>query len=249
MLNNPSAGQRAAGKLMILGAMAVALPLTATRAVEYVDVPPPPAAPAPPRAPATLTAPAAAAIQAIAPVAPVPPVAPVAPVLAAEPRRLGISGDTITLNGRTRRWEELTPAEKQEIRRELAEAREELARTSIDRAEIEREVREALEDARLDGADLHRDVAAAKIEIAQALREVDANAVHIRSAGHDPETIKARVRASLKAVEAIDVEAIRRQALASVDPARIAASVAAAEGSLARAQAEIDRIEERLQDD
>ena len=45
MLNNTSAGTRTAGKVMILAAVAIALPLTATRAVEYIDVP---AAPAPP---------------------------------------------------------------------------------------------------------------------------------------------------------------------------------------------------------
>jgi hypothetical protein len=78
--------------------------------------------------------------------------------------------------------------------------------------------------------------------------EIDANAANIRRSGQDPEAIKAQVRASLKSVEAIDVEAIARKAMASVDPAKIAASVAAAQASVAQAQAEIDRIEVHLDD-
>ena len=39
MLHNPTAGQRLAGRLMVLIVVAAALPLTATRAIEYVDQP------------------------------------------------------------------------------------------------------------------------------------------------------------------------------------------------------------------
>jgi bla regulator protein BlaR1 len=39
MLANPTSGQRVTGRLMILATVAVVLPLTATRAVNYVDVP------------------------------------------------------------------------------------------------------------------------------------------------------------------------------------------------------------------
>ena len=81
------------------------------------------------------------------------------------------------------------------------------------------------------------------------MREIDAHAADIRRSGQDPEAIKAQVRASLKTVEAIDIEAITRQAMASVDPAKIAASVASAEASVAKAQAEIDRLELRFKDD
>ena len=63
----------------------------------------------------------------------------------------------------------------------------------------------------------------------RAMREVDAHVVEIRRSGQNPDQIKATIRASLKSVEAIDVEAIHRQALASVDHKAIEASVAAAE--------------------
>jgi chromosome segregation ATPase len=159
-----------------------------------------------------------------------------------------VDGDSVTINGQTRRWSELTPAERQHVRGEIAKARAELANTRIDRAEIERDVREAMADVKIDREELQRDLAEARVEIAQAMREIDAHSADIRRSGQDPEQIKAQVRASLKAVEAIDVEAIARQALASVNPAAIAASVAAAEQSVARAQTEIDRIESRLDD-
>ena len=270
MLNNPSAGKRVAGRLMILTAVAVALPLTATRAIEYIDVPEPPTPPAAPNAPAAPTppaAPAALAMQSdplappappaplapLAPIAPIPPVPAVPPVPPVPPAHhwggLSIDDDMITIDGQRKHWKDLTPAEKQRVRSELARAREELKRTRIDRAEIDRDIREAMAEVKVDHEEMARELAEAKVEIERALREVDAHAADIRRSGQDPEQIKAQVRASLKSVQAIDVEAIRRQALASVDPAKIAASVASAEASIARAQAEIDRLEEHLDDD
>ena len=240
MLTNTTAGKRATGKLLIVTAVALAMPLTATRAIEYIDVPTP-TAPKAPAAPAAPLVPAVSAMQPIAPVAPTPPVPP------ASNMSLQAGENTVTINGQVKRWEDLTPAEKQHVRSEIAKARAELSRHKIDRAEIEREVREALEDAKVNKEELRRDLAEARIEIDQAMREIDANAAHLRRAGHDPEVIKAQVRASLKAVEAIDVEAITRQALASVDPAAIAASVASAEAAMAAAEAELERIEVQVE--
>ena len=243
MLNSPTAGKRIAGRVIILAAVAVALPLTATRAIEYVDVPAP-AAPDAPKAPAPLVS-AALAVQAVAPVAPTPPVPPVP----AAPRvgNLSIDGDRITINGQTRSWKELSLAEKAQVREEISRARAELSRTRIDRAEIERDVREALEESKLDRDELKRDLAEARVDIEEAMREIDANAAEIRRAGQDPEAIKAQVRASLKAVEAIDVEAITRSALAAVDPAVIAASVASAEVAIRAAEAQLARVETQIE--
>lgn len=240
MLSNTTAGRRTAGKLMIVAAVAIALPLTATRAIDYVDIASP-AAPEAPQPPAAPLVPAALALQLVAPAPPVPPAPPAPPA-----EGLQVAGDAVTINGRTKNWSDLTEAERQHIRGELAKARAELSRTKIDRADIERQVREALSTAKVDKEELHRDLAEARVEIEQAMREIDANAAQLRRSGQDPEAIKAQVRASLKAVEAIDIEAITRQAMASVDPARIAASVAAAEAGLAQAHAEIERLERRL---
>jgi bla regulator protein BlaR1 len=240
MLTNPTAGKRTTGKLLIMTAVALALPLTATRAIEYVDVPAPPA-PDAPTAPAAPLVPAVMAVQPVAPVAPVPPTPP------AHNMSLQVDGDNVTINGQVRHWKDLTPAEKEHIRGEIARARAEMSRHKVDRAQIEREVREALEDAKIDHRELRRDLAEARVEIDQAMREIDAHAVQIRRSGQDPEAIKAQVRASLKAVEAIDVEAITRSAMASVNPAAIAASVASAEAAMAAAEAQLERIEVQIE--
>ena len=78
--------------------------------------------------------------------------------------------------------------------------------------------------------------------------EIDANADEIRKAGQDPEAIKATVRASLKAVEAIDVEAITRQALAAVDKNAMRRSMEAARAGMREAEREIERLEQRTRD-
>ncbi|HET9398218.1 MAG TPA: M56 family metallopeptidase [Sphingomicrobium sp.] len=243
MLTNPSSGRRITGRLMVLATVAIALPLTATRAVNYIDVPTNPA-PLAPAAPVAAPAPSAP----LAPVAAVAPVATVAPVHAATAIRFDDAG-TIHINGNTKRWKDLTPAEKAEVRRSIAHAKEEIARTRIDREQIRREVREAMSHASVNKEELRRDLAEARAEIERAMREIDGHVVDIRRSGRDPNEIKATIRASLKAVEAIDVDAITRQALASVDHEAIEASVAAAEASVARAQDEIDRIEEQFEDD
>ena len=237
MLTNPSSGRRLTGRLMVLATVAVALPLTATRAINYVDIP----APSAPQAPAAPEAVAAAAAAAA-------PAAPAAPVHPARALQFDDEG-TIHINGQTRHWRDLTPEEKAEVRRSIAHAKAELARTKVDREEIQREIREAMDDVKIDQKEMRRDLQEAREEIERAMREVDAHVVEIRRSGQNPEHIKATIRASLKQVEAIDVEAITRQAMASVDHAQIEASVAAAEASVAKAQAEIERMEERFQDE
>ena len=56
MLATPTTGRRLTGRLMVVAAVAVALPLTATRAIDYVDIAPPGAAPAAPAAPVVAAA-------------------------------------------------------------------------------------------------------------------------------------------------------------------------------------------------
>lgn len=251
MLSNTTTGRRHAGRALVAIAVAAALPLTATKAINYVDVPRPAKAPA--AAPKAFAAPPVAhapvaAVSAVAATA----VAQPAPAAPAEPPAHVGSGfhfdgkEKIVINGREKKWSELTPAEKAQIRSSIARAKQELARTRIDREQIRRDIREAMAEAMADRDDHRRDLDRARADIERAVREIDAHKAEIRRSGQDPEQIKATVRASLRAVQAIDVAAIRRQALASVDHRAIEASVAEAERSVARALAEIERIEVRL---
>lgn len=147
------------------------------------------------------------------------------------------------INGQEKNWDDLSPKEREEIRRSLAEARAELAKVDMD--EVRRDVREAMAGVKIDHGEMRRELANARIEVDEAVREIDANADAIRRAGHDPEMIKAQVRASLNAVSSIDVEAITRQAMAGVDEKTIAASIEAAEAGLRHAERELERIERK----
>ena len=225
MLSNPTAGRRLTGRMMVLAAIGVALPLTATRAIHYVDVPAPLKAAVAPAAVPAAAASAAVTAQTASVASPV-----------------NISDDKVTINGQTKRWQDLTQAEKAEVRRSIAQARAEISK--INHEEIQREVRKAMNEARINQDVMRRELASARAEVDEAMREIDAHAADIRRSGQDPEQIKAIVRSSLKAVEAIDVQAITRSAMASVDPAVINAALAAAEAGLEKAEEELERVEE-----
>ena len=233
MLSNPTAGRRLAGRMIVIAGIAVALPLTASRAIHYVDLP----APIAPKPVAAAVVPAAA-VQAVPAVQPVPAVAPAAPV---HHQSLSIEDDNVIINGERKKWKDMTPAEKAEVRRSIAQAKEELSK--INHGEIQRQVREAMEGARVNREQALGEMANARQEIAMAMREIDAHKAELRRAGQDPEKLKATVRASLKSVEAIDVDAITRQAMESVNPATIEAALAAAQEGMRKAETELNRLE------
>lgn len=231
MLSNPTAGRRLSGRMMVIVAIGIALPLTATRAIHYVDVPMVSKAPAEPRG----AVPAQAVAAALA-------AQPAKPATPHQHSNLSVDDGMVTINGQTKRWQDMTPAEKAEVRRSLAQAKADISR--INQTEIQREVREAMQESRINQEEFRREMASARAEVDEAMREIDAHAADIRRSGQDPEQIKQTVRASLKAVEAIDVEAITRQAMASVDPTVMEKALAAAEAGLEKAEAELERLDE-----
>ena len=216
MLSNPTAGRRTVGRLMVFSTVAIALPLTATRAIEYVDPPAAPVAPATPQAPAL-----AAAAQPAMPAAPATPADPAVPK----------HKEVIVIDGKTKRWSDLGPEERARIRASIAEAREELAQNRIDRVEI----LGSIDEARSDQAEMLADLAEARGEIARAMQEIDANSAHLRRAGQDPETIKKAVRQSLVALQRIDFEGIDRKAIEN--------ALAAAQQGMRKAEEELDRLD------
>lgn len=149
------------------------------------------------------------------------------------------------IDGKQIEWNALSSAEKARIRASLDDARRGLAATHIDRAAMRAELQEAMAEMKRNEGEMRRDLEQAKREVDEAMREVDAHAADFRRAGQDPEQMKATIRASLKAVAAMDIDAITRRAMAGVDPALIERSIAAAEAGIARAQAEIEAAERR----
>ena len=235
MLSNPTAGRRLTGRAIILAGIAVALPLTASRAIQYVDAPAPATPPAAQNPVVTPPAP-------VVPVQPVPAVRPTAPVAPVAPvANLSTDEDGVTINGERKKWKDLTPAQKAEVRRSVAQAREALSRVNHDA--IRRDVQQAMQEARTNQEQARREMANARREVAMAMREIDAHGAELRRNGQDPERIKASVRASLKAVEAIDVDAMTRQAMQAVDPARIEAALEAADAGMRKAETELQRLE------
>ncbi len=262
MLISPNPRRRLAGRFLIAAGLMTALPLTATWATRTVDrvapTPPvPPLAPLPASAPTAPKAPIApfAAQAAVAPMAPdapevpdaiappAPPAPPVPPTRASSfnPDISFIRNDSVRIHGKTKRWEDLSAAERSEIRADTAKARRQLdrevARLPQQMANASREVE------KFRNGDFQREMANARVEIRQALAELDHNAPAIRAAGQDPEALKAQVRASLREVEKMDIDKMVRESLASINPDKIAADLSQARASLAQVEARLDRLD------
>jgi beta-lactamase regulating signal transducer with metallopeptidase domain len=242
MLRNPDPSRHLAGRLIVAAAIAIALPLTASRAIAYVDVPAPEAkVPAVAAPPAPVAAPAPVSTPAALPAPAAIPVRPAAPVLAAaalappaaqrENESITIRDEMITIDGRTKRWEQLTPAEKARVREGVAKARAGLAKAHLGRDRALREVGDAMAKVRLHRDELGR-LAETNARIAETMRRLD-----------DP-----RIRAALESARAIDVAAIQRS-IAAIDEQKIAASLAKADEAMRSAEAELDRLEVRMRTD
>ena len=285
MLRNPNPNRRIIGRVIVVGAVAFALPLTASRAVQYVDVPSPvPATPSaaatpqvvpiaashetlpaaveqapPPQVvdaavssapgrPLRLTA-AAAAPQAM----PLTQVAAGGVAIAApagslpraslhdEGDNLTISGDMITIDGVTKRFEDLTPDEKARVRVEVAKARASLRNVHIDGERIASAVAAVPEERRM--AQLQRQLARTQASTAENLEAARRSVAAI-----DWPRVAQGVEDARRSVAAIDWPKVAQ----SVEDARRAVAavnwqdVAHAQQSVDKAEAELDRIQARL---
>ena len=242
MLRTPNPTRRLAGRLIVVSAIAVALPLTASRAIEYVDL-------VAPAAPPAAALPSAAAIQ-VAPASTARVATRVAPVLPAAAAAvikpgddLSIDGDWVTIDGKRKRWEELTPAEKARVRSAVASARAALERTHIDRERIMRDVGAAANKINME--EIQASIARAQINTAEVMRGIEAGAPYLRESGQDPERIKASVRQALESAHAVDVEAIKR-AVSAIDQRKMAEALTGAEESVRKAKVDLDRIDARI---
>ena len=296
MLRNSNRGRRIAGRLLVVTAIAAALPLTAGRAVHYVDIP---AVPRPVAAPPVtavvapvgsaavvaakpVTAPRPAAVVQASPAAPAaaPPAPPstyklttddgkqltivgaaAAPSAAyrivsadgqhyivngAPPQQFEIrgNGETFVIDGKAKKWDELTPKEKEQVRRAVAKATEALAKTHIDQARIAQDVARIPDQARM--AELQQVLARTQSRLADSVRRMDEQAARDRAAGRQPDKLEAAIRATLQSsAQAIDLQSMTR-ALAGIDRQKIVADVANAQASMDAAKAELARLQARI---
>jgi beta-lactamase regulating signal transducer with metallopeptidase domain len=244
MLRTDNPARRVSGRLIILSAIAVALPLTASRAIEYVDV----LAPAVPSTPAVHATPEVKPVPVVAAAAaPVRAALPVAAAAVIQPSDdVSIDDEWITIDGKRKHWEELTPAEKARVRSAVAKARAALERTHIDREKIIRDVAPATNNINIE--ELKANIARSQAGAAEPMSGIDASAAYIRASGQDPEQVKESVRRALESARAIDVESIKR-AVSAIDQRQVAQSLDGAEESMRKARAELDRIDARMRAD
>jgi len=241
MLRSSNSTQRLAGRLLVGGAVAIAVPLTASRAIDYVDVPAPHVAPSSAAGPVIADAkPTVVRAASVALAA-----APAEAAHSDHPAvgELSLDRNVVTIDGVTKRWEDLTPAEKARVREAVAKAREGLAKAHFDRDRAMRDVSTAM--ARIDPEKLQREAANAKANAERALRELDENSANLRRLGHDPEKLKAEIQRSMASMRAIDAEQMKR-AMEAARPERMAATFAEAEAAMQKAKAELDQIDARL---
>jgi bla regulator protein BlaR1 len=268
MLRTSNPARRLAGRLLVVTGIAAALPLTASRAVHDVDVRAAPviasesAAPAAPRVlvateasarpvarPSVLAAAAAVPAPAPRPVAVGVHLSPAAVAAQAGYDRsddLTIDNGFVTIDGKTGRWEDLTPAEKDRVRSAVANARTALSTTRLDRARIMRDLASIPDKGRM--AELQRDLAGSHANIEQSVRRMEAEEARARASGRDPDQLEQVIRATLQSVQTVDLRAASR-ALATVDRDKIAADVAGAQASMEAAKAELATLQARIDAD
>ena len=260
MTNSNRFKSRRAGLLLVGGGVLLALPLTASSAVRYVDI----AAPAPiVTSPSVVAAtPVVAPIEVVAPVPvvpsiPTPAVEPVklaalAPAAVAAPRKnhtimndgdLSISEDSVWINGQRKRWEDLSPGELARVRAATVQARksisEQITKLPEQMATLER-TREMFRS-----GDFQRQMADARKSMESALAQIDAQSAMLRAAGQDPEKVKREMRKSLEEMRRTDPAKIARESMLSVDPAKLSSEILNASKSIDEIEAKLNRLERR----
>ena len=247
MLTSPSTGRRLAGKALIVVTAAAALPLTASRATEYVDVSAPNSARAvPPDASRSIAAAIPAAIASAAP-------APAANASLSMPDLGGVTlgrndvafmaDDSVLIGGKRKTLEQLTAAERSRLRHAIASSQQDLVR---DRERLPRELAEAKREAdRARSGELRREHMRDIEEMRRDLAELDSRAAELRADGEDPAERKAEILRDLHEAEAEDIAAEEREAIEEADPKKIEGEIRAEEQQMARLLARLNQLEGR----
>jgi len=247
MLTSPSSGRRIAGKALIAVAAAAALPLTASRATEYVDI----AAPATPATPVVVsgpsipaTAPIVAAAALVQPAASTQTSLPVPDLGGVHLGRNDVGfmdDDTILISGQRKTVEQLSAAERSRLRHAIASSQQDLVR---DRDRLPRELAEAKREAdRARSGELRREHLKEIEDMRRELAEVDSEAAQMRAEGEDPEKRKAEILRDLRDAQAEDIAAEEREAIEEDNPAQRTAEIRAEEQQMQRLLDRLNRLD------
>jgi len=252
MLTSPSTARRLAGKALVAITAAAALPLTASYATEYVDVPAHGHAAALPAAAPDYVAHFAAA-GSVAAASTAAPAAQVAGGALPYPDLGGVhlgrndvaflDDDTILISGTRKTLEQLSAAERARLRHAIASSKQDLAR---DRERLPRELAEAKREAeRARSGELRREHQQEIADLRRDLAELQSRADELRAEGENPEDRRAEILRDLRHAEAEDIAAEEREAIADADASRRIAEMRQEEAQMARLLAKLDALERK----
>ncbi|HEY7005229.1 MAG TPA: M56 family metallopeptidase, partial [Sphingomicrobium sp.] len=245
MLASPSSGRRFTGKALIALTAAAAMPLTASRATQYVDVP---AEVAISHVKLAGTAmPAAAALASATTAAPSGggslPYPDLGGVSLGRNDVAFMADDTILIDGTRKSVDELTPSQRSRLRTTILKSQAEQAR---ERAELPQRLAEAERDAnRARSGEMKREHLRDIEDMKRDLAELDSESAELRAEGEDPAKRKAEIVADLREAEATDIDQEIRETLEEANPARIAAELREEEQQMARLLARLNQLDRR----
>ncbi len=229
MLTRPTRGRRIAGKTLIALTAAAALPLTASHATEFVDVAAVHHASANPvGAPATNAS---------------LPIPDLKGVTLGRDDVAFFQDDTVLIDQRRKRLEQLTGAERARLRTVILKSQREQAH---ERAELPRRLAEAqMEADRARSGELRREFMRDREDLRRDLAEVNSRAAELRAEGEDPEARKAEIVEDLREADARDIDKEIQEAIEEGDPAKIKAEFRAEERQMTRMLAKLDQLDRR----
>lgn len=248
MLTSPSSSSRVAGKALIAVVAVAALPLTASRATEYVDV-------AQASAPTPVAAPAAVPAAAPAPAPLVPATPAAAPTRASGtlpyPDIKGVhldkgsvaymGDDTILIDGTHKRLDQLSPEQRARLRANILKSQSELAK---ERTELPARLAEAQQAmAKIRSGEFKAELLRDRDDLQRDLARIDSEAAEIRAGGEDPAKRKAEILRDLKELDSMDIEKQVSEAMEDANPARIAAELQNADAQMTRLIAKLDQLD------
>jgi beta-lactamase regulating signal transducer with metallopeptidase domain len=231
MLTSPSTGRRVTGKALIALTAAAVLPLTASWATVYVDVPD-----AAPRAPASAAVP-----DTLVQENPDGTVTLPGGVKLDKGSTAFFANDDVLINGKVKRLEQLTSDERSQLRATIIRSQRELAQ---ERADLPSELAELRREAdRARSGELRREYMRDREALRRDLAEIDLEADQLRAEGEDPEKRKAEILEDLREAEAIDIDKEIREAIEAADPRKVEADLRTEEEQMARMLARLDQLD------